>query len=175
MFERVYYKVIRERLEEPRRFIQIVTGPRQVGKTTMVKQVLSSLKTPRLMYSADDVPTSKREWISDCWENARMKLRTDPIDSIVLVIDEVQKIAGWSEVVKKCGMKTRSMTPPSRCFYLARQECCSNEGWPIRWQGGLRQSAYRTGPTKRCTRHSVLRWNSMFIWRIPRSGRTDSG
>ena len=89
MFERAYCKVIKERLEEPRRFIQIVTGPRQVGKTTMVKQVLSSLKTPRLMYSADDVPTSKKEWISDCWENARMRLRSEPIDSIVLVIDEV--------------------------------------------------------------------------------------
>ena len=101
MFERVYCKVIKERLEEPRKFIQIVTGPRQVGKTTMVKQVLSSLKTPWLMFSADDVPTSQREWISDCWENARMKLRSNPFESIVLVIDEVQKIAGWSEVVKK--------------------------------------------------------------------------
>ena len=67
----------------------------------MVKQVLSSLKTPWLMYSADDVPTSQREWISDCWENARMKLRSGSIDSMVLVIDEMQKISGWSEVVKK--------------------------------------------------------------------------
>ena len=101
MFERIYCKVIRERLVEPRKFIQIVTGPRQVGKTTMVKQVLSKLKTPWLMYSADDVPTSQREWISSCWENARMRLRTERCDSVVLVIDEVQKIAGWSEVVKK--------------------------------------------------------------------------
>lgn len=101
MFERSYCELIRDRLNEPRKFIQIVTGPRQVGKTTMVKQVLSSLKTPWLMYSADDVPTSQREWISNCWENARMKLRAEAIESIVLVIDEVQKIAGWSEVVKK--------------------------------------------------------------------------
>lgn len=88
-------------MEEPRKFIQIVTGPRQVGKTTMVKQVLSTLKAPWLMYSADDVPTSQRGWISDCWENARIRLRADNCESIVLVIDEVQKIAGWSEVVKK--------------------------------------------------------------------------
>lgn len=101
MFERAYCKIIKGRLEEPRKFIQIVTGPRQVGKTTMVKQVLSSLKTPWLMFSADDVPASRREWISECWENARMKLRSEPIDSMVLVIDEVQKISGWSEVVKK--------------------------------------------------------------------------
>lgn len=101
MFERTYCKVIKERLEEPRKFIQIVTGPRQVGKTTMVKQVLSTLKAPWLMYSADDVPTSQRGWISDCWENARIKLRADNCESVVLVIDEVQKITGWSEVVKK--------------------------------------------------------------------------
>ena len=101
MLERAYCKVIKERLEEPRKFIQIVTGPRQVGKTTMVKQVLSNLKTPWLMYSADDVPTSQREWISSCWENARMKVRAERCESVVLVIDEVQKVVGWSEVVKK--------------------------------------------------------------------------
>lgn len=101
MYERAYCKTIKERLEEPRKFIQIVTGPRQVGKTTMVKQVLKSCTSPWLMYSADDVPVTKREWISDCWESARTKLHTESLDSMILVIDEVQKIAGWSEVVKK--------------------------------------------------------------------------
>lgn len=38
------------------------------------------------MYSADDVPTSQRDWISNCWENARIKLRSDPYKSIVHVI-----------------------------------------------------------------------------------------
>ena len=101
MFERVYSKVIKGRLEEPRKFIQIVTGPRQVGKTTVVKQVLESLKAPWLMYSADEVPTAEREWITGCWENARARLRADNLSGIVLVIDEVQKVKGWSETVKK--------------------------------------------------------------------------
>ena len=101
MFERVYSKVIKERLEEPRRFIQIVIGPRHVGKTTVVKQVLESLKAPWLMYSADEVPTAQREWISSCWDNARTQLKTDNLNEMVLVIDEVQKIKGWSETVKK--------------------------------------------------------------------------
>lgn len=101
MFERAYNKVVRARLEEPRKFIQIVTGPRQVGKTTLVKQVLSEVKIQWLMFSADNVPTSQREWISECWEAARRRLRLENLAEIILVIDEVQKIKGWSEVVKK--------------------------------------------------------------------------
>lgn len=101
MYQRTYFKTIKERLEEPRKFIQIVSGPRQVGKTTVVKQVLKTLKTPWLMFSADDVPTAQRKWISECWDSARIKLRTEGAESIILVIDEVQKINGWSEVVKK--------------------------------------------------------------------------
>lgn len=101
MYERIYYKLIKERIEEPRKFIQVVTGPRQVGKTAVVKQVLKTLKTPWLMFSADEVPSAQREWIANCWESARAKLRAEQVESVVLVIDEVQKIKGWSEVVKK--------------------------------------------------------------------------
>ena len=31
------------RLQEPRRFLQVVAGPRQVGKTTLVRQSLAEL------------------------------------------------------------------------------------------------------------------------------------
>ncbi len=53
------------------------------------------------MYSADEVPTAQREWISSCWDNARTQLKTDHLNEMLLVIDEVQKIKGWSEPVKK--------------------------------------------------------------------------
>jgi len=33
-----------ERLTEPRRFLQVVAGPRQVGKTTLVRQALVALR-----------------------------------------------------------------------------------------------------------------------------------
>ena len=101
MTERPYCKIIKSRINEPRKFIQIITGPRQVGKTTMVKQVLKGLAEPWLMFSADDVPSIRREWIAECWETARAKVRVEQSGSVVLVIDEVQKISGWSEVVKK--------------------------------------------------------------------------
>lgn len=101
MYVRAEYKLIKQRLEEPRRLIQVVMGPRQVGKSTVVKQVLGDLTIPHLLFLADDVPASRKEWISDCWSQARLFLKAESAAEVVLVIDEIQKIQGWSEVVKK--------------------------------------------------------------------------
>lgn len=67
MYKRSEYKTIKSRLKEPRRFIQVIVGPRQIGKSTVVKQVLNDIELPYLFYSADDVPASNRAWIADCW------------------------------------------------------------------------------------------------------------
>lgn len=101
MYIREEYKLIKQRLEEPRRFIQVVMGPRQVGKSTLIKQVLRDLKIPHLLFLADDVPTSRKEWISGCWNQARLFLKAEQAEEVVLAIDEIQKIQGWSEAVKK--------------------------------------------------------------------------
>ncbi|PKP21371.1 MAG: AAA family ATPase [Bacteroidetes bacterium HGW-Bacteroidetes-19] len=101
MYKRAYYQTIINRLEEPRRFIQVVMGPRQVGKTTTVKQTLQEIKKPYLFFSADMVPATQNSWISDCWANARSKIKFDELNEIILVIDEIQKIKNWSEAVKK--------------------------------------------------------------------------
>ena len=53
MYERSYLKQVKSRIEEPRQFIQVILGPRQVGKTTMVNQLLSQLSTPNIYESAD--------------------------------------------------------------------------------------------------------------------------
>ncbi|WP_028910692.1 ATP-binding protein [Prevotella sp. AGR2160] len=101
MFIREEYKKIKRRLEEPRKFIQVVMGPRQVGKSTVVKQVLKDISIPYLLFLADDVPATNRSWISDCWDQARVLLKAKGAGEVILVIDEIQKIQGWSEVVKK--------------------------------------------------------------------------
>lgn len=101
MFKRPEYQTIKKRLEEPRKFIQVVMGPRQVGKSTVVKQVLKELDTPYQMFSADNVPTTNSAWVSNCWEATRSVQKNKGYKSIVLVIDEIQKIANWSEAVKK--------------------------------------------------------------------------
>ena len=66
MYKRAEYQQITDRLKETRKFIQVVIGPRQVGKTTVVKQVLQDLDLPYQQFSADNVPATNTAWISDC-------------------------------------------------------------------------------------------------------------
>ena len=101
MYKRTEYQTIKERIKESRKFIQVVMGARQIGKSTVVKQVLNDLDEPYRMFSADNVPTTNSAWISDCWAAVRSLKENKGWDSIVLVIDEIQKITNWSEVVKK--------------------------------------------------------------------------
>lgn len=101
MYKRAEYQVIKSRLNEQRRFIQVVMGARQIGKSTVVKQVLKDLDIPFQLFSADNVPATNSAWISNCWAAVRSLLKNRKLESIILVIDEIQKIANWSEVVKK--------------------------------------------------------------------------
>ena len=101
MYKRSEYKTIKSRMEELRRFIQVVMGPRQIGKSTVVKQVLKDMNTPYQFFSADNVPASDQAWLSNIWESTRVLLKSGGHESIILVIDEIQKIQNWSEVVKK--------------------------------------------------------------------------
>ena len=101
MYKRNDYQLIKSRLAEPRRFIQVLMGPRQVGKTTVVKQVLRDTSWPYSFYSADGVPATTTSWISACWEAVRLVMRNQHYDEMLLVIDEIQKVPNWSEAVKK--------------------------------------------------------------------------
>ena len=82
-------------LAEPRRFIQVVAGARQVGKTTLVRQVTAAARLPVRYASADEPTLRGAEWIAEQWEAARLA------KGAVLVLDEVQKAVGWSESVKR--------------------------------------------------------------------------
>lgn len=101
MYKRAEYLTIKSRLEEARKFIQVVMGPRQVGKSTVVKQVLQDMDAPYQLFSADNVPASNTAWVSNCWAAVRSLKDSKGLESIILVIDEIQKITNWSEVVKK--------------------------------------------------------------------------
>ena len=89
------------RLREPRRTIQVVAGPRQVGKTTMVKQVLQQLTIPSRFYNADGVQVDDKDWIAARWDEVRAVMHLNKYPEMVLVIDEVHKINNWSEQVKR--------------------------------------------------------------------------
>ncbi|MEG1470190.1 MAG: ATP-binding protein [Anaerovoracaceae bacterium] len=101
MFERSYLKSVKVRIEEPRKFIQVILGPRQVGKTTMVNQLLSQLSIPNIYESADAISATNSAWLMQVWETARLRMKASGAVEYLLVIDEIQKIDNWSEVVKQ--------------------------------------------------------------------------
>jgi predicted AAA+ superfamily ATPase len=101
MFERSDLQLLKKRIEEPRRFIQVVMGPRQVGKTTLVSQLFEQLPIPGLFESADAVGAGNSIWLEQIWDIARFKMKTLQADDFLLIIDEIQKISNWSETVKK--------------------------------------------------------------------------
>jgi uncharacterized protein len=101
MFERPHIQQLTVRLNEPRHFIQVIMGPRQVGKSTLTTQLLDKLNIPHLYVSADAVTTSGEVWLEQQWQTARLKWKSSGAESLILAIDEIQKISNWSEVIKK--------------------------------------------------------------------------
>lgn len=99
MFVRQTSKTLAARLAEPRAFIQIVTGPRQTGKTTAVRQAVQSSGLPYRYATADGIVVPPLAWVETEWMQARLLARPDT--PAILVLDEIQKVEGWSEVVKR--------------------------------------------------------------------------
>ena len=97
-FKRKLVSQLSERLTEPRKFIQIIAGPRQTGKTTAVLQALEELNVPHHFVSADDPNLVSVEWLRNEWEQARSLAKAS---EAILIIDEIQKITKWSSIVKQ--------------------------------------------------------------------------
>lgn len=100
MFERPVLGQIVRRWSEPRRFVHVLAGPRQVGKTTLALQALERIDLPSRYASADDVAGRDRDWIVEQWELGRI-LTAESRRGALLVLDEIQKAPGWSETVKR--------------------------------------------------------------------------
>jgi len=98
-YQRPQAAVLAGRLAEPRRFLQVVAGPRQVGKSTLVQQVTGGLDVPVRYVSADEPTLRAADWIGQQWEAARLEATGKA--GAVLVLDEIQKIPSWSETVKR--------------------------------------------------------------------------
>jgi uncharacterized protein len=101
MIERTHLKTIISRVKEPKRHIQILAGPRQVGKTTVVLQLLKENGIDGVYAAADELSGVGLAWIEQQWEIARQKIKTSSDAVFVLIIDEIQKISSWSETVKR--------------------------------------------------------------------------
>jgi predicted AAA+ superfamily ATPase len=101
-YRRPVFEILHGRILQDRRFIQVLAGPRQVGKTTLAQQLIEILRMPCHYVSADEPALQDRTWLSQQWDLARVKTGTSrPRHEVLLVVDEVQKIEGWSETVKR--------------------------------------------------------------------------
>lgn len=101
MYERQIVTEIIRGFQRKKKLLHIITGPRQVGKTTASQQIAKKWEGEVLTFSADSPIPPGPEWIQSNWERAQRladKQRDD--NEILLILDEVQKISGWSEMVK---------------------------------------------------------------------------
>ena len=100
MYERSQVKVIAERMQEfDNPLLQVVVGPRQTGKSTMISQALGGQKVESLYVSADDPIEPTVSWLRTEWQQARNMTRGNA-RPVILVIDEIQKVKGWPNAVK---------------------------------------------------------------------------
>ena len=94
-FERAFVAKMEGRLNGDMPLIQVLVGPRQVGKTTGVRQLLERVKGRFFFANADGVLVSDQNWLIEQWQRA-LALG----DGALLVVDEIQKVSNWAESVK---------------------------------------------------------------------------
>lgn len=132
-YKRGLFPMLLKRMQEPRRFIQVLAGPRQVGKTTLARQVAKSLDIPVHYASADEPTLQDRFWLNQQWDIARSLMRKEHRSHpALLIVDEVQKVQGWSETIKRLWDEDSGATVPLRVLLLGSS--------PLLVQKGLTES-----------------------------------
>jgi len=102
LYKRTIFHTLLKRIQEPRRFIQVLAGPRQVGKTTIARQVMESVSIPVHFATADEPTLRDRTWITQQWDIARLKINEkNKKKGALLILDETQKVTEWSEIIKR--------------------------------------------------------------------------
>jgi uncharacterized protein len=125
------YSLLSNRLQEDRRFIQVLIGPRQVGKTTLARQVAAGLGYEVHYVSADEPTLQDRSWLAQQWGIARAFARRAG-GRALLIVDEIQKVPGWSESVKRLWDEDSTAGMPVKVLVLGSS--------PLLVQRGLTES-----------------------------------
>ena len=149
-FERAQVETLIRRFDEsPHRLIALF-GPRQSGKTTIVRQALRRVEVPSIYLAADEpetadfripatlgqsmfrgAPRRDSDWLVRHWQEARLQAERSP-GGLILILDEIQKIDGWSESVKGLWDADRARELPMHVVILGSA--------PLLMQRGLSDS-----------------------------------
>lgn len=148
------------RLREPRRFLQVLAGPRQVGKTTLVQQALEGLDRPAHYASADDPAGRDLAWLRAQWDLGRLTARDGGRRGGVLVLDEVQKIPDWASLTKLLWDQDSAARLPLRVVILGSA--------PLLIQRGLGESLTGRFELIRVSHWSFPEMRDAFGWDLDR-------
>jgi hypothetical protein len=152
---------LEQRLREPRRYLQVLAGPRQSGKTTLAHQVMQVLPYPSHYATADEPATKSASWMETQWEIARtLARRGGRRGSALLVLDEAQKAIGWSETVKKLWDEDTRARMPLRVLLLGSA--------PLLVQSGLTESLAGRFEVLRVAHWSFPEMREAFGWNLER-------
>lgn len=179
MFQRAHVATLVSRLGEPPSRIIAVFGPRQTGKTTIVRQALQQAGQDSLYLSVDEseqpgllapygpepaeaaplLPQVRDvEWLARNWEEARRRA-DQPGRGFVLVLDEIQKIRGWSSAVKGLWDADRARGRPLHVVILGSA--------PLLVQSGLSETLAGRFETVRVAHWSFPEMSSAFGLSLP--------
>ena len=148
------------RLREPRRFVQVLAGPRQSGKTTLARQAIDVLGLPARYASADEPFLRGRAWIEEQWEASRAQARQSGRGGTLLVLDEVQKVTGWAETVKRLWDEDARARLPLKVIVLGSA--------PLLVQRGLTESLAGRFELLRVPHWSFAEMRGAFGWSLER-------
>jgi predicted AAA+ superfamily ATPase len=138
MYERNVAGVLRTRLRELRRFIQALIGPRQTGKTTLARQVMSDSKMIPQYASADEPALKDRVWVEQQWDITRSRLAiASTRKSGLLGLDEIQKVHDWSETVKRLWDEDTNAKLPLHVVILGSSQLLLQQGLSESLAGNL--------------------------------------
>jgi predicted AAA+ superfamily ATPase len=158
-FKRSLVPLLVNELEKQQPVFQVLTGPRQVGKTTIAYQVMDQLPFPSLYASADSPLPPGPEWIETQWRRAEVEAdRTG--GAVLLVLDEVQKVRGWSESLKSKWDAAIRASRDIRLLILGSSA--------LLIQAGLSESLTGRFFLHRCGHWSFQECVDAFGWDLPR-------
>ncbi len=123
MITREFVQTLAKRMAESSPLIQVVLGPRQVGKTTGVLQMKEKYHGSSLYVSADDTLSVSSRWIQEQWQAA---LEKGP--GTLLIIDEIQKIQNWAESIKRLWDAQGRSAPKLKCVLLGSSSLTLQRG-----------------------------------------------
>jgi hypothetical protein len=99
-YKRPVFFELSERLLDSKGLIQVISGPRQIGKTTLVQQLFKSKKWLGIYHVVEGMKESSSAWLESVYNSAMLKQRQSKV-KVILAIDEIQKIPNWSETIKR--------------------------------------------------------------------------